>query len=79
METWDLRSPNQINKKSSRARFRLDGLDWDFRLMCSSLLSVKSVLTSFKDVFLSVYKDKFWGPKMAFLRVSVSMICEGFA
>ena len=36
------KAPNQINKKCSSARFRLDGLDWGFRLMSSSLLSVNS-------------------------------------
>ena len=68
------KAPHQINKKSSSARFRLDGLDWSFRLMgCSSLRSVKSGgLRSFIGVFLTVFKDKILtqglicGPKMTF-------------
>ena len=68
-------APNQINKRSSSARFRLDGLDWSFRLMgCSSLLSVKSggLRSFFIGLFLSVNKDKILtqglicGPKMTF-------------
>ena len=58
-------APNQINKRSSSARFRLDGLDWSFRLMCSSLLSVKSGLRSFIGVYLSVYKGKILTPLKA--------------
>ena len=69
------KAPHQIKKKSSSARFRLDGLDWSFRLMgCSSLLSVKSggLRSFFIGLFLSVYKDKILtqglicGPKMTF-------------
>ncbi len=69
------KAPHQINKKSSSARFRLDGLDLSFCLMCSSLLSVISggFEVIYWCIFVCIQGQNFdspqgpiCGPKMTF-------------